>query len=62
MFENIWILPLHQLYVIFSEFEGSSFKAHVSWRAWEHETEINMNNMARSINKNIIIMPIFYLK
>lgn len=62
MLENIRIFSLHKLDVVFSHFEGSTLKVHVTWRAREHKAEIYVDYMTRCVNQYIVIMPIFYLE
>jgi len=62
MFEDIWIFPFHQLNIIFCEFKWSSLKTHITRTTRNHKRKVNMYHMTFSINQNVIIMPILYLK
>lgn len=62
MLENIRILALHKFDIVCSQFEGGSFEIHIARRAWEHEAEIDMNDVSNSVNQDIVIMSILDLK
>lgn len=45
MSENIWILPFHQLNVIFSQLERGLLEIHVARTARDHKAEIDVDDM-----------------
>lgn len=60
MQEYIWVQPLHQLYIILSQFKWSLLEINIAWWIWNHKTKINVYDVTHVIHKYIIIMPIFY--
>lgn len=45
------------IYKLISQFEGRSLKAEVSWRAWQNEAKVNVNNMTLRVEQNVSIVP-----
>ncbi len=58
VFENVRLSSFHQLHVVGSELKWRLLKPHISWRRGQDEGEINMNDVAISVNENIIVVPV----
>ena len=62
MIENVWLCTFHQLHIVLGELERCSFKPHIARATRNHETEIYMYDMARSIYQNIVVVSVLYLE
>ena len=62
MKKYVWLCSFHKFHIIFGEFERCFLKIEISWRAADDKAKIDMNNVTKVINKNIIVMSIFNLK
>ncbi len=58
VFENVRFSSFHQLHVVRSELKGRLLKSHISWRRGQYEREINMDDVAISVDENVIIVSV----
>lgn len=45
------------IYKLACQFKGRSLKAEISWRAWQNEAEVNVNNMTLRVEQNVSVVP-----
>lgn len=62
MLEDVRFTPLHQLDVVRSQLERRPLEVHITWTARQDKTEIDVNDVPRSIDQYIIVMTIFDLE
>ena len=60
--EYVRLGALHQLEVVFGQFEGSLLESKIAGRTAEDEAKINVDNMAVVINQDIIVVPVLDLE
>ena len=60
--EDIRIFAFHEIDVVLSQLEWRSLEVHIAWRTGKHETKVDMDDMAFSIDKNIVVVTIFDLE
>lgn len=58
IFEEVTIDAIHELYVFLRELERSSLETHITRTVLQHESEINMYNMALAIDHNVTVVAI----
>lgn len=56
--EDVRLRALHQIHVVLREFEGGFFEVHVAGRAGDHETEIDVDDVAVDVHQDIVVVSI----
>jgi len=62
MQENVRLCTFHEINVIFGQFEGSLFEGKHSWGATDDEAKINVNDVSKVVNKNVVVVTILDLE
>lgn len=62
MFEDVRFTPLHQFDVVRSQLERRPLEVHITWTARQDKTEIDVDDVPRSIDQYIVVMAIFDLE
>lgn len=62
VFEHLTVFAIHQVHVIFGQFEGRRFKVHAPWGTLQQKSEIDMQQVALGVNQNVSVVSISDLK